>query len=158
MSVNPIPAGYHSITPYIIVHDAQAAIEFYKQAFGATEVLRLEGPGGAIAHAEVKIGDSHVMLADEHPEFGAISAKSLGGSAGSLLIYCADVDAMFQQALAAGGKEKRPVQDQFYGDRSGVIEDPFGHSWSIATRTEDLSQEEVEARFAQMMQQQQQQQ
>ena len=156
MTVQPIPAGYHSVTPYIIVHDAQAAIEFYKNAFGATEVLRLAAPDGAIVHAEVKIGDSHVMLAGEHPEFGAISPKTLGGSPVSLMIYCEDADAMFQQALSAGGTEKRPVQDQFYGDRSGIVEDPFGHSWSIATHIEDLTQEEIDARFAQMIQQGQQ--
>ena len=155
MSVQPIPSGYHSVTPYVVVQNAKAAIEFYKNAFNATEVLRLESPDGKIAHAEVKIGDSHVMLADEHPEFDAISPKTLGGSPISLLIYCEDVDAMFAQAIAAGATEKRSVQDQFYGDRSGVLEDPFGHSWSIATHTEDLSQEEVEARFATMMQQQQ---
>lgn len=156
MSVQPIPAGYHSVTPYIIVHDAQAAIDFYIKAFGASEVLRLNSPDGKIAHAEVKIGDSHVMLADENKEFGAISPKTLGGSPVSMLIYCEDVDAMFQRAISAGATEKRPVQDQFYGDRSGVLEDPFGHSWSIATHIEDLTQEEVDARFAQMMQQGQQ--
>jgi PhnB protein len=154
MSVQPIPPGYHSVTPYIIVNDAKRAIEFYKNAFGATEVLRLDGPGGSVAHAEVKIGDSHVMLADENQEFGAISPKTLGGVASSLLIYCEDVDTMFQRALAAGAVEKRPVVDQFYGDSSGVIEDPYGHTWSIATHKEDLTQAEVDARFAQMMQQQ----
>ena len=156
MSVQPIPAGYHSVTPYIIIHDAQAAIEFYINAFGASEVLRLNSRDGKIAHAEVKIGDSHVMLADENKEFGAISPKTLGGSPVSMLIYCEDVDAMFQRAISAGATEKRPVQDQFYGDRSGVLEDPFGHSWSIATHVEDLTPEEVDARFAQMMQQGQQ--
>ena len=154
MSVPAIPPGYHSVTPYIIVDDAKAAIEFYKNAFGASEVLRLDSPDGKIAHAEVKIGDSHVMLADEHPEFGAVGPKTVGGSPVSLLIYCDDADAMFAQAIAAGATEKRPIQDQFYGDRSGVVEDPFGHSWSIATHKEDLTQEEVEARFARMMQQQ----
>ena len=154
MSVQPIPSGYHSVTPYIIVHDAKAAIEFYKNAFGATEILRLDGPEGKLSHAEIKIGNSHVMLADEHPEFGAISPKTLGGTASSLMIYTEDADVLFAQAIAAGAAEKRPLQDQFYGDRSGVVEDPFGHSWSIATHIEDLSQEEVEARFAQMTEQQ----
>ena len=153
MSVQPIPAGYHSVTPYIIVDDAQAAIECYKNAFGATEVIRLAAPDGTIVHAEVKVGDSHVMLAGEHPEFGAISPKTLGGSPVSLMIYCEDADAMFQQALSAGGREKRPIQDQFYGDRSGIVEDPFGHSWSIATHVEDLTQEEIDSRFAQMIKQ-----
>ncbi len=153
MPVKPIPDGYHSVTPYLIVHDAKAAIEFYTKAFGATEMLRLNGPGGSIAHAEVKIGDSHVMLADENKEFGAISPKTLGGSAVSLLIYVEDVDARFAQAIAAGAAEKRPVVDQFYGDRSGVLEDPFGHTWSIATHKEDLTQAEVDARFEKMMEQ-----
>lgn len=153
MSVQPIPAGYHSITPYLIVHDAAAAIEFYKSAFGATEKTRMNAPDGKIGHAEVKIGDSYVMLADEHPEMGAISPKTLGGVASSLLIYVEDVDAVFQRAIAAGAKEKRPVQDQFYGDRSGVLEDPFGHTWSIATHKEDLTQEEVDERFAALVQQ-----
>lgn len=153
MSVKPIPDGYHSVTPYLIVHDAKAAIEFYTKAFDATEMLRLNGPGGSIAHAEVKIGDSHVMLADENKEFGAISPKTLGGAGVSMLIYVEDVDARFAQAIAAGATEKRPVVDQFYGDRSGVLEDPFGHTWSIATHKEDLTQAEVDARFAKLMEQ-----
>lgn len=155
MSVQPIPAGYHSITPYLIVHDAAAAIDFYTRAFGAEEVLRMNTPQGKVSHAEVRIGDSHVMLADEHPEMGARSPKTIGGTACSFLFYCEDVDAQFQQALAAGATEKRPVQDQFYGDRSGIVEDPFGHSWSISTHQEDLTPEEIEARIAKMAQQQQ---
>ena len=149
MSVKPIPAGYHSVTPYLIVHDAKAAIEFYKQAFGAEQTTCLDGPDG-------KIGDSIIMLADEHPQMGALSPKTIGGTASSFMIYVEDVDAAFQQAIAAGATEKRPVQDQFYGDRSGYLEDPFGHTWSIATHKEDLTLEEIEARFAEMMQQQQQ--
>ena len=112
MPVQPIPDGYHSVTPYIIVDDAKAAIAFYAKAFGASEVLRLDGPEGKLSHAEIKIGDSHVMLADEHPEYGAISPKTLGGTASSLMIYCEDADALFQQAIAAGATEKRPLQDQ----------------------------------------------
>ena len=153
MAVQPIPSGYHTVTPYLIVHDAKAALEFYQKAFGADQVLRLDAPDGKIAHAEVKIGDSHVMFADEHPEMGAISPKTLGGAGVNLLIYCEDVDTQFQQAIDAGATQRRPVQDQFYGDRAGTLEDPFGHKWSIATHKEDLTPEEIDARFAEMMQQ-----
>lgn len=153
MTVNVKPDGYHSITPYLITDDASAAIEFYKAAFGATELMRLPGPGGKVMHAEIKVGDSPVMLADEFPEMGIRSAKSFGGSPVSLMIYTEDVDAMFAQALAAGATEKKPLADQFYGDRSGTIEDPFGHSWTIATHTEDISPEEIARRFQEMMSQ-----
>ena len=155
MSVPPVPAGYHSVTPYLVVHDGEAALKFYQDAFGAQEVMRLNAPDGKIGHAEIKIGDSHVMLADEHPDMGALGPQTIGGSPVSLLIYCEDVDTTFQTALAAGGTEERPVQDQFYGDRSGVLKDPFGHRWSVATHIEELTPEELDARFAQMMQQQQ---
>ncbi|HUE69605.1 MAG TPA: VOC family protein [Pirellulaceae bacterium] len=151
MPVSPIPAGYHSVTPYLIVSDGQRAIEFYKRAFGATEVLRLQTPDGKIGHAEVKIGDCHVMLADEFPEMGAKSPQSIGGTPVGFCIYLADVDAAFDKAVTAGGKVERPVQDQFYGDRSGTILDPFGHKWTLATHIEDVPQEEVERRFAAMM-------
>ena len=154
MTAKPIPEGYHSVTPYLIVHDAEAAIEFYRTAFDAEEVLQMKAPGGKIGHAEIKIGDSHVMLADEHPEMGALSPKTIGGAGVNMLIYCEDADGRFQQALAAGAIEKRPVQDQFYGDRSGTLEDPFGHTWSIATHKVDLTLEEIEERLAQMMEQQ----
>lgn len=154
MPVKPIPDGYHTVTPYLIVNDAAAAIEFYKQAFGATELLRLPGPGGKLMHAEVKIGDSPIMLADELPEMGIVSPTSIGGSATSILLYVDDVDSRFAQAIAAGGKEKKPLQDQFYGDRSGTLEDPFGHSWTIATHVEDVSQEEIDRRFEEVMKQQ----
>ena len=150
MAVSPIPAGYHSVTPYLICADAGAAIEFYKAAFNATELMRLPGPGGAVMHAEIKIGDSAVMLADECPEMNAKGPSSYGGSPVSLLIYTEDVDALFKQALAAGAKEIRPVQDQFYGDRSGILEDPSGHSWSLATHVEDLTPEEITQRLASM--------
>ncbi|HEX3997998.1 MAG TPA: VOC family protein [Pirellulales bacterium] len=123
MAVNPIPTGYHTATPYLIVSGAAAAIEFYKRAFGATELFRLDGPDGSIGHAEIKIGDPAIMLADEHPEVGAMSPKSLGGTATSILLYVEDVDARFQQAIAAGAKELRPLKNQFYGDRSGTLED-----------------------------------
>ena len=154
MAVKPIPDGYHTATPYLIVNDGAAAIEFYKKAFHATELLRLPGPGGKLMHAEVKIGDSPIMLADEFPEMGIVSPASLGGSPVSMLLYVEDVDARFEQALAAGGKEKKPLQDQFYGDRSGTLIDPFGHSWTIATHVEDVSHEEMERRFEEMMKQQ----
>jgi PhnB protein len=152
-NVKPIPDGYHTVTPYLIVNDAVAAMEFYKQAFGAEELLRLEMPGGTIGHAEIKIGDSVIMLADECPEMGATSPKSLGGSAGSIMLYVEDVDASFERAVAAGGITKRPLTDQFYGDRSGTLEDPFGHGWTIATHIEDVSPEEIDRRFEEMMKQ-----
>jgi PhnB protein len=145
-NVKPIPEGYHSVTPYVIVHDAAAAIDFYKRAFGATEVLRMPGPDGKVGHAEVKIGDSHVMLADEYPDMGARSAKSLGGSPVSLMVYVPDVDAIAKQAVAAGAKETRPVENKFYGDRAGSFEDPFGLEWHIATHVEDISDEEMAKR------------
>ena len=143
----PIPAGYHSVTPYLIIKGATEAIDFYKKAFGATELFRMPAPGGKIGHAEIKIGDSPIMLADESPEMGYKSPQSLGGSPISIMIYVADVDTVFKQAIAAGGKEQRPVKDQFYGDRSGTLEDPFGHVWHVATHTEDVSPEEMERRM-----------
>jgi PhnB protein len=152
MAVKPIPDGYHSVTPYLIVHDAAKALDFYKRAFGATEFFRMDGPGGKVAHAEIDIGDSRVMLADEAPEMGARSAKSIGASPVHLMIYVEDVDKVFKQAIAAGGTEVRPVKDQFYGDRSGNLNDPFGHSWTIATHKEDLSPEEVQKRMQEMKQ------
>ncbi len=154
MAVKPIPDGYHTVTPYLIVNDGAAAIEFYKQAFGATELMRAPGPGGKLMHAEIRIGDSPIMLADEFPEMKVLSPSSLGGSATSILLYVEDVDALFARAIAAGGKEKKPLQDQFYGDRSGTLEDPFGHSWTISTHVEDVSKEEMDKRFEEMMKQQ----
>jgi PhnB protein len=147
MAVKSIPEGYSTVTPYLIVHDAAGALEFYKKAFGATELMRFGGPGGKIGHAEIQIGTSRVMLADEHPEMGALSPRTIGGSAGGLALYVEDVDARFQQAVAAGGKVLRPVADQFYGDRSGTIEDPFGHKWTLATHKEDVSPEEMHRRM-----------
>lgn len=146
--VNPIPEGYHSVTPYIVVNGGARAIEFYKQAFGATELFRMDGPDGKVNHAEIKIGDSYVMLADEHPEIGARSPQALGGSPVSLMLYVEDVDAVVGRAVKAGGTLKRPVADQFYGDRTGSVEDPFGHFWYIATHVEDVSPEELEKRAA----------
>ena len=142
----PVPDGYHTATPYLIVNGAAQAIEFYKKVFGATELMRMPQPGGKIGHAEIKIGDSPIMLADEFPEMGYKSPQSLGGSPVSIMIYVEDVDTVFKQAIAAGGKEQRPVKDQFYGDRSGTLEDPFGHVWHVATHTEDVSPDEMERR------------
>lgn len=139
--------GYHDVTPYLCVSDAARAIEFYKEAFGATEIMRMEAPGGKIGHAEVRIGDSVVMLADEFPEMAFSSPQSLGGTSTHLYIYDKDVDALVERAVAAGAKLTQPVKDQFYGDRSGGVEDPFGHRWYIATHKEDLSPEEVKRRM-----------
>jgi PhnB protein len=146
MSVKPIPDGYHSITPYLIVNDAAGALEFYKKAFGATELLRFPGPDGRIGHAEMKVGDSVFMLADEHPQMGYRSPRSYGGTAVSILLYVPDVDAYFARAVAAGAKVTRPLQDQFYGDRTGTFEDPFGHVWTVATHKEDVTVEEMKRR------------
>jgi PhnB protein len=146
MAVKAIPDGYHSVTPYLIISEATEAIAFYQKAFGATELLRIGAPGGKIGHAEIKIGDSPIMLADEFPEMGHKSPQTLGGSPVSIMIYVDDVDTVFAQAIAAGGKEQRPVKDQFYGDRSGTLEDPFGHVWHVATHKEDVSAEEMERR------------
>ena len=151
-NVSPIPEGYHSVTPYLIVDGASEAIDFYCKAFGATEKLRLPRPDGKLAHAEITIGGSHVMLADEVPDMGFRGPQALGGSAVSLLIYVPDVDATFAQAIAAGATEVRPVVDQFYGDRSGTLRDPFGHVWSLATHIEDVPQAEVERRLKSMSQ------
>jgi PhnB protein len=148
MGVKPIPEGYHSVTPYLCVKGAAQAIEFYKKALSATERMRISQPDGRVGHAEVQIGDSVIMLADEFPEIGARSPQSFGGSPVSIHLYVEDADAMFNQAVAAGAKVKRPVADQFYGDRLGGIEDPFGHTWWISTHKEDLSPQEIEKRAA----------
>jgi len=146
MAIKTIPDGYHSATPYLIISGATEAIDYYKKAFGATELMRIDAPGGKIGHAEIKIGDSPIMLADEFPEMGYKSPRTLGGSPVSIMIYVEDVDSVFKQAISAGGKEQRPVKDQFYGDRSGTLEDPFGHIWHVATHKEDVSAEEMERR------------
>lgn len=145
--VEPIPAGYHSVTPYLMVRNAAKALAFYRDAFGAEEVMRFDGQGGKVAHAEIRIGDSHVMLADEQPEQGFVGPQTLGGAGISLMLYVADVDQTFAQALAAGATERRAVADQFYGDRVGTLVDPFGHVWSIATHREDVSLDEVRRRM-----------
>jgi len=148
MTVKPIPEGYHSVTPYLIFSGASDAIAFYKKALGAEEVTRMDGPGGRIHHAEIRIGDSHIMLADEHPEIGAVSPKTIGGSPVSIHLYVEDVDAAVERAVAAGAKLVRPVADQFYGDRTGGVEDPFGYRWFIATHKEDLTMDEIRRRAA----------
>ena len=145
MAVKPIPDGYHSVTPYLIVRGAAQAIEFYKKAFGATELMRFPGPNGTVAHAELKIGDSPIMLADEGPEHK--SPQSVGESPVGLMIYVEDVDKIFSQAVSAGAKSTRAVEDQFYGDRLGNLTDPFGHKWTIATHKEDVSAQEMERRM-----------
>ncbi len=151
MAVNPIPEGYHTVTPYLHIQGAADALEFYHKAFGATEITRAEGPGGKLMHAEIRIGNSHIMLADEFPEMGVRGPKTLGGAACSILLYVEDADSLYQQAVAAGAVEQRPIQDQFYGDRSGTVEDPFGHVWTISSRIEDLSDEEMDQRFEEFM-------
>ena len=149
MPVNPIPDGYQAVTPYLIVSGAARALDFYTQVFGATEIMRMPGPNG-IAHAEIRIGDSVVMLADESPDMGYKGPVALGGSPVSLMLYVADVDATFQRAIAAGAVQQRPVRDQFYGDRSGTLEDPFGHVWTVATHIEDVAPDEIDRRLAAM--------
>jgi PhnB protein len=144
---NP-PIGYHAVTPYLTIKGCAAAIEFYKRAFGAVEGLRLDMGPDMIAHAEVKIGDSWIMMSDEFPDMGAVGPKTRGGTSSFLMIYTEDCDAMIASAVAAGAKVTQEAKDQFYGDRTGQIEDPFGHRWAIATHLEDLSHEEVNARMA----------
>jgi PhnB protein len=151
MAVKPIPEGYHTVTPYLIVNDGAGAIDFYKRALGATELMRMPGPDGKVGHAEIKIGDSPVMLADEMPQMGFRGPQALGGTPVSLCLYVEDVDARFGTAIAAGAKELRPVQDQFYGDRSGTFQDPYGHVWTVATHKEDLTPDEIAARMAKAM-------
>jgi PhnB protein len=143
MSVKPIPEGYHTLTPFLTVRDAVSAIEFYKQAFGAVERGVAKGPDGKVMHAELKIGDSIIMLSDEYPKFGSLSPLSTGGTGMGLHIYIDGVDAAFDRAVKAGAKVDMPVMDQFWGDRYGKLTDPFGHKWSIATHTKDLSMDEM---------------
>jgi PhnB protein len=145
--VQPIPAGYHNVTPYLIVRNGVAAIEFYKKAFNAVELMRFPGPGGKIMHAEVKIGDSPVMLADENPQEGYVGPQTLGGAAVSMMLYVEDVDKQFAQAVAAGATVQRPLSDQFYGDRNGTLADPFGHVWTLGTHKEDVSMDEMKKRM-----------
>jgi PhnB protein len=150
MTAKPIPDGYHSVTPYLIVKGAAAAIEFYGKAFNATEIMRLGGPEGKIGHAEIQIGDSRIMLADEHPEMKALAPQSPGSSGVGFCLYVDDVDALVVQAIDAGAKVQRPLQDQFYGDRSATLEDPYGHVWTVATHLEDVPPDEIHRRMEAM--------
>src|SRR5881398_1988101 len=150
MPVKPIPDGYHSVTPYLIVSGAAQAIDFYQRALGAKERMRLAMPDGKIGHAELQIGDSVIMLADEFPQMGANSPLTIGGTPVGICVYVENVDAVFKQAIAAGATEERPVKNQFYGDRSGTLIDPFGHKWTIATHIEDITPEEISRRMAAM--------
>jgi PhnB protein len=148
-----IPDGYHGATPYLCVKDAAKALEFYKKAFGATELMRMGEPGGKIGHAEIKIGEAIIMLADEFPDYGHLSPQSLGGTPVSMMIYVEDVDGFVNKAVSAGVKVLRPVEDQFYGDRSAHLEDPFGHKWHFATHIEDVQPEEMKKRHDEFIKQ-----
>jgi PhnB protein len=144
--VKPIPDGHHTVAPYLAIKNAASALDFYKTAFGATETYKLIIPDGRVGHAEIRLGDSLIMLSDEFPEFGGKAPESLGGSPVSIHLYVEDVDAVFKRALAAGARELKPVMDQFYGDRSGQLQDPFGHLWWVATHKEDVAPEEMQKR------------
>lgn len=147
MSVHYIPEGYHSVTPYLVIDGAAQAMDFYRDVFGAVELMRMPGPDGKIGHAEMKIGDSHIMLADEHPEQGFRSPTSIGGTGVGVMLYVEDADSCFDAAVKRGAKVVEPPQDKFYGDRSAQLIDPFGHFWTIATHVEDVSPEEMERRL-----------
>jgi PhnB protein len=145
--VRPIPEGYHTVTPYLIVDGAAKALEYYGKAFLAKTLFQMPGPGGKVMHAEMQIGDSRVMLADEFPEMGAKSPKTVGGTPVTIALYVPDVDVVVERALKAGGTLKRPVENQFYGDRSGGVTDPFGHVWHVSTHVEDVTPEEMKTRM-----------
>jgi PhnB protein len=149
-NVKAIPAGHRTVTPYLAIKNAAKALEFYKTAFGATESYKLMMPDGRLGHTEIRLGDSMIMLADEFPEYGGKAPETLGGSPVSIHLYVEDVDAFFKKALAAGARERKSVMDQFYGDRSGQLEDPFGHLWWVATHKEDIAPEEMQKRVAAM--------
>jgi PhnB protein len=145
-NVKPIPQGYHSVTPYLVIKGAAKAIEFYKNVFGATEKMRMPMPDGRLGHAEIVVGDSVIMLADEHPERGYLGPQARGGTPVSMMLFVEDVDTVARRFVQAGGKVLQEVKDQFYGDRSGTFEDPFGHQWTVGTHKEDLTPEEMERR------------
>lgn len=148
--VNPVPEGYPTVIPYLIVNNGQKAIEFYQHVFGATQKDRLDMPDGKIGHAELTIGDSMIMLADEAPSYAAYSPETVGGTPVSIAVYLPDVDAVIQRALDAGAILERPIENQFYGDRTGSIKDPFGHKWTVLTHIEDVTPEEMKRRAAQL--------
>ena len=152
-NVKPILDGYNSVIPYLYIKGAAKAIEFYKLAFGATAFVRMDGPDGSVMHAEMRIGDSVIMLSDEHPKMGALGPQSIGGTPVTLHLYVANVDAVAQKAVDAGATLDRPVKDQFYGDRTALLTDPFGHKWYVATHVEDVSPEELKKRAAAAMSQ-----
>ena len=147
-NVKPIPDGYHAVTPYLAIKGAAEAIEFYKKAFGAKEIMRFPQPDGRVGHAEIQVGDSRVMLADEHPDMDFLGPQARGGSPVHLHLYVEDVDGVVKRAMSAGAREVRPVQDQFYGDRLGTVADPYGHVWHVSTHKEDLSMDELKKRAA----------
>jgi len=149
--VKPVPDGYHSVTPYLSVKNAGEAIAYYKKAFGATELVRMDMPGGKVGHAELQLGDSLIMLSDEFPEMGVRNPKAVGGTPVTISVYVDDVDAVFDAALEAGATSVSPVENRFYGDRTGQFEDPFGHRWSVATHVEDVPPGEMEKRAAEAM-------
>jgi PhnB protein len=151
-NVKPIPDGYPQVTPYLVVDDANAAIEFYNAVLGTTERVRMGAPGDKIGHAELQLGDSLIMLADEFPEMGALSPKTVGGTPVTISVYVDDVDAAYERALQAGAKSVRPLENQFYGDRTGQFEDPFGHRWSVSMHVEDVPPDEMQRRAAEMAQ------
>jgi len=148
--VKPVPDGHRTVTPYLAIKDAAKALDFYQRAFGAVESYKLMMPDGRVGHAEIRLGDSLIMLADEFPEYGGKAPDTLGGSPVSLHLYVEDVDAFVKKAVAAGAKERKPVADQFYGDRSGQLEDPFGHLWWVATHKEDVPPAEMQKRAEKM--------
>ncbi|MDE0105978.1 MAG: VOC family protein [Bryobacterales bacterium] len=150
MAVHHIPKGYAPLTPYLIVDDGAAALEYYKNVFGAIELMRMAMSGGKLGHAEFTIDGCRVMMADEFPDVGAVSPKTVGGTPVSLSLYVEDCDEVFERAISAGATPIRPPEDQFYGDRAGVLKDPFGHQWTVATHVEDVSEEEMERRLAAM--------
>lgn len=149
--VKPIPDGYPRVTPYLHVDGAAAAIDFYRDVLGATERMRMPAPDGKVGHAELEIGDSVVMLSDQYPDMGILGPKTLGGTPVTIHVYVDDVDAVFERAIVAGAKAQRPLENQFYGDRSGQFEDPFGHRWNVATHVEDVPAEEMSKRAAEAM-------
>lgn len=149
--VNPIPSGYHTATPYLTLNDCARAIDFYKRAFGAQEIMRMDGPGGKVGHAEIRIGDSVVMLSDEMPGAGGRAPKSLGGTTGGIFLYVNDVDSAYKQAVDAGANADMPPANMFWGDRFGRLTDPFGHAWMMATHKEDVAPAEMKKRMQEEM-------